>query len=196
MTNKKISALTGATTPLGGTELVPITQSGVTVNVSVANLTVGRAVGTAGGTFTDNQIQGTAAKGINFTANTPAAGMTSQLLNWYEEGTWTPTVTAPIGTITSYVSTGKYTRVGKQVTLLGEITLTNSGTGAGYLIISTFPFNLVDSLVSGAGREIALTGEACSISYNSSSSVSLNLYNNANACFTGRKYSFVIAYIV
>jgi hypothetical protein len=21
----------------------------------------------------------------------PAAGMTSQLLNWYEEGTWTPT---------------------------------------------------------------------------------------------------------
>ena len=40
---------------------------------------------------TGNVIQGTAAKGVNFTANTPAAGMTSQLLNWYEEGTWTPT---------------------------------------------------------------------------------------------------------
>jgi hypothetical protein len=39
---------------------------------------------------TGNLIQGTAAKGINFTANTPAAGMTSRLLNWYEEGTWAP----------------------------------------------------------------------------------------------------------
>ena len=45
MTNKKISALTAATTPLGGTELVPVVQGGVTDNVSVANLTIGRAVG-------------------------------------------------------------------------------------------------------------------------------------------------------
>ena len=32
-----------------------------------------------------NLVPVTPAKGINFTANTPAAGMTSQLLNWYEE---------------------------------------------------------------------------------------------------------------
>lgn len=44
MTNKKISALTGATTPLAGTEVLPIVQGGATVNVSVANLTAGRAV--------------------------------------------------------------------------------------------------------------------------------------------------------
>ena len=48
-----------------------------------------------------NLVQGTAAKGVNFTANTPAAGMTSQLLNWYEEGTWTPTVTPETGSFTT-----------------------------------------------------------------------------------------------
>ena len=44
MADKKISALTGATTPLGGTEVLPIVQSGATVKVSVANLTAGRSV--------------------------------------------------------------------------------------------------------------------------------------------------------
>lgn len=38
-----------------------------------------------------NEVIATAGKGVNFTANTPQAGMTSQLLNWYEEGTFTPT---------------------------------------------------------------------------------------------------------
>jgi len=44
MADKKISALTGAATPLAGTEVLPIVQSGSTVKVSVANLTDGRAV--------------------------------------------------------------------------------------------------------------------------------------------------------
>ena len=42
--DKKISALTGATTPLAGSEVLPIVQSGSTVKVSAANLTAGRAV--------------------------------------------------------------------------------------------------------------------------------------------------------
>lgn len=44
MADKKISALTASTTPLAGTEVLPIVQSGTTVKVSVANLTAGRAV--------------------------------------------------------------------------------------------------------------------------------------------------------
>lgn len=59
-----------------------------------------------------NLIQGTAAKGVNFTANTPLAGMTTQLLNWYEEGTWTPTWNG--GTITTIVF-ARYTRIGKLI---------------------------------------------------------------------------------
>jgi len=47
MADKKISALTAATTPLAGTEVLPIVQSGSTVKVSAANLTAGRTVSAA-----------------------------------------------------------------------------------------------------------------------------------------------------
>jgi len=44
MADKKISALTSAATPLAGTEVLPIVQSGSTVKVSVGDLTTGRTV--------------------------------------------------------------------------------------------------------------------------------------------------------
>jgi hypothetical protein len=44
MADLKISALTASTVPLAGTEVLPIVQSGTTKQVSVANLTAGRAV--------------------------------------------------------------------------------------------------------------------------------------------------------
>jgi len=47
MADVKISALPAASTPLAGTELVPIVQSGVTEQVSVTNLTAGRSVAAA-----------------------------------------------------------------------------------------------------------------------------------------------------
>ena len=45
MADKKISALTAATTPLAGSEVLPIVQGGSTVKVSIANVTAGRDVG-------------------------------------------------------------------------------------------------------------------------------------------------------
>jgi hypothetical protein len=44
MADKKISALTASTTPLAGTEVLPIVQSGATVKVAVSDLTAGRTV--------------------------------------------------------------------------------------------------------------------------------------------------------
>jgi len=218
MANSKISALTSATTPLAGTETLPVVQSGVTKQVSVANLTAGRVVDTAGLTITDyagataainisgagtiparirvvsttsaganivlrdsgttnnvtllssgqdlviqtggvqrvnfsgggdltmltgNVIQGTAAKGINFTANTPAAGKTSQLLNWYEEGTWTPTQGSGLTVVGAFSSTGKYTRVGRQVTISGTVTgATSIAVAAAGIITTNLPFTV------------------------------------------------------
>lgn len=147
MADTKISALIGATTPLAGTEILPIVQGGSTKQVSVANLTAGRAVGSAGGTFTDNYVQGVAAKGVNFSANTPAAGMTSQLLNWYEEGTWTPTSFD----ITYAAASGTYTRIGRQVFLHFSITLPTT-TDVNNITIVGFPFTVAnsDTMRSGA----------------------------------------------
>ena len=47
MADKKISQLSVASTPLAGTEVLPIVQSGTTVQVSVADLTAARAVAVA-----------------------------------------------------------------------------------------------------------------------------------------------------
>jgi hypothetical protein len=61
---------------------------------------------------TGNLVIGTSGKGIDFSA-TPGTG-TSELLDDYEEGTWTPTgnnITFAAGT------TGKYTKVGNLVTV-------------------------------------------------------------------------------
>jgi len=52
MADKKISALPAASTPLAGTEVLPIVQGGTTDQVSVANLTAGRAVNALSATTT------------------------------------------------------------------------------------------------------------------------------------------------
>lgn len=142
MADLKISQLTGATTPLAGTEVLPIVQGGSTKQVSVANLTAGRAVGSAGGTFTDNYVQGVAAKGVNFTANTPAAGMTSQLLNWYEEGV--STVTLALGGASTGIAYNaqecRYTRIGNRVFVQIGLGLSNKGSATGAATIGGLPF--------------------------------------------------------
>jgi hypothetical protein len=52
MADKKISALTASTTPLAGTEVLPIVQSGSTVKVAVSDLTAGRIVSSTGSNIT------------------------------------------------------------------------------------------------------------------------------------------------
>jgi hypothetical protein len=136
MADKKISALPASTTPLAGTEVLPIVQSSTTKQVSVANLTAGR-------TQTSNGVvQGTAGTGYNFTANTPAAGMTSQLLNWYEEGTWTPNQGAGLVVVGGFSSNGKYVRIGNQVTVSGLVSgATSIATTAASFITTNLPFS-------------------------------------------------------
>ena len=99
---------------------------------------------------TGNLIQGTAAKGLNFTANTPAAGMTSQLLNWYEEGTFTPSITSGATGITYGTQNGHYTRIGRQVFFRGQISTTVGTPDANQLIIGGLPFTSNGSVPGGA----------------------------------------------
>ena len=87
-----------------------------------------------------NVVQGTAAKGVNFTANTPAAGMTSQLLNWYEEGTFTPVYSQISGGAITYTTqTGSYVRIGRQVTAYFLITVNTNTHTVGNAAV-TLPF--------------------------------------------------------
>lgn len=58
MADVKISGLPASTTPLAGTEVLPIVQSGATKQVSVANLTTGRAVTALNATVSDFVVGG------------------------------------------------------------------------------------------------------------------------------------------
>ena len=226
MADKTISALTAATTPLAGTEPLPLVQSG-TKKVTVANLTAGRnveALGFRSGNFVDptavtgmtvdtnflrlyinnvqqaylsstglgfagNLVQGTAGKGLDFSANTSAAGMTSELLDWYEEGTWTPTQGAGLTVVGAFSSNGTYTRIGRQVTLSGRVAgATSVAAVGGNVICSGFPF---------APADVGM-GVAANDPLNSSAIVLANsvaLYSSANiVASTG--ITFNITYFV
>lgn len=114
MADTKISALPASTTPLAGTEVLPIVQSGSTKQVSVANLTTGRAISATQLTLTTGNVIVANGQGIDFSATSHPAGMTSELLNDYEEGTWTPTDASGAG-LTFATAAGWYTKVGRLV---------------------------------------------------------------------------------
>jgi len=56
MPDTKISGLPAASTPLAGTEVLPLVQGGITEQVSVANLTAGRAVSALSLTLTGSAL--------------------------------------------------------------------------------------------------------------------------------------------
>jgi hypothetical protein len=88
MADVKISALPASTTPLAGTEVLPIVQSGTTVKVSVANLTAGRAIGATDATLTGAlsvtptwNAGGTTFTGIGLNVTDTASASGSSLLD-------------------------------------------------------------------------------------------------------------------
>ena len=111
---------------------------------------------------TGNLVIGTSGKGIDFSA-TPGTG-TSELLDDYEEGTWTPVVTANVGTIlTMGTVVGSYTKIGRQVTVMFDCTITSNGTGTSYIKVAGIPFASVTYVASGAGKEYNVTDKSINL---------------------------------
>jgi hypothetical protein len=139
MADTKISALPASTTPLTGAEVLPIVQSNATKQVSVANLTAGRAISATQLTLTTGNLIVASGQGVDFSA-TSGTG-TSELLDDYEEGTWTPvvagTTTAGVGTYTA--QSGSYTKIGRVVTVTCDLAW-SAHTGTGNTIITGLPF--------------------------------------------------------
>ena len=95
-------------------------------------------------------------KGIDFSAT--AGTGTSELLDDYEEGVWTPTYTPTTGTFTAItvVGTGRYTKVGRLVTLFASIRTSGAldVTGAsGNLKITGLPF-ACNATIAGGGQDL------------------------------------------
>jgi hypothetical protein len=154
MADTKISALPASTTPLAGTEVLPIVQGGATKQVSVANLTAGRAISATQLTLTTGNVIVASGQGIDFSA-TPGTG-TSELLADYEEGTHTATVTPGTSGTVSLLAGNTllaYTKVGRLVTITGNIVADVVVLPIGYFDIS-LPFVVAD-LPEVSGRSAA-----------------------------------------
>lgn len=92
---------------------------------------------------TGNLVIGTSGKGIDFSAASHAAGMTSELLDDYEEGTFTPAITTSNNdaTVSSYATQqGRYVKVGNLVFCSIQIRANISAAGTGDPQISGLPY--------------------------------------------------------
>jgi hypothetical protein len=89
---------------------------------------------------TGNLVIGTSGKGIDFSADGQAAGMTSELLDDYEEGTWTPD-TSYATFVGAPSSEGTYTKIGRTVVVRGSVTGgTSVAVGATGILVGGLPF--------------------------------------------------------
>jgi hypothetical protein len=73
--------------------------------------------------------------------------------------TYTPTITAQTGTITTSSATGRYKQIGKTTLLEVDVTITTAGTGAQGLRAS-LPFTAAAFSYVGSCRDIALSGKS------------------------------------
>ena len=91
---------------------------------------------------TGNLVIGTAGKGIDFSNQaSPAAGMTSELLDRYEEGTCTLTCKGATSDPTSAVTeTAAYTRIGRQVTVTCYFSGKDTSGASGSWFFDGLPF--------------------------------------------------------
>jgi len=91
---------------------------------------------------TGNLVIGTSGKGIDFSAATPdgTGTVTSEVLDDYETGTWTPAISDGTNSPTMAAQVGKYTKIGNLVTAEGYINVSAVGSATGVIRIAGLPF--------------------------------------------------------
>jgi hypothetical protein len=135
--------------------------------------------------------------GITFPA-TQSASTDANTLDDYEEGTWTPSLTAISGTLTTVVNgTGNYTRIGNSVTVTCAPSITTNGTGGGNrLVISGLPFARVKNSLTGASREDGAVGFVFGISEETTTSINMQKYDATYPGGNGYRFAVSITYLV
>jgi hypothetical protein len=94
-----------------------------------------------------NLIIGTSGKGIDFSITSHPAGMTSELLADYEEGTWTPNQGGALTVVGAFSSSGTYTKVGNLVYVRGTV---SGSTSIAISSINNISTNLPFTVKAGA----------------------------------------------
>ena len=169
MADSKISALPAATVPLAGTEVLPIVQSSTTRQVSVANLTAGRAISASSITnsaLTSGRVTYAGASGLL----NDSAGLTYDGTNLTTTGTATATQFIPSSS--SVPTNGMYlpaaNTLGFSTNSTNRVTIDSSGNlgltatpsawSAGYNIMQFS--NATGAFIGGSGYSAQLGANA------------------------------------
>jgi hypothetical protein len=161
MADLKISQLPAATTPVAGTEVLPIVQSGTTTQVSIANLTVGRNVTAT--TFLGGLDTNVAAAGLTVTGTTVAADGTDTNIDL----TLTPQGSGVVTTAATYSDGG-----GK----LRAIPQSGSAKTASYILAVGDVGKFIEVGASGSitiPNEVFAAGDVVSIFNNTSGDITI-----------------------
>jgi hypothetical protein len=100
-------------------------------------------------------------------------------LDDYEEGTWTPVITPGAGSLTSYTSYGRYTKIGRVLQVEFGFTITSLGTASGGITITGMPFNSANQNNGPIlAREIAAVGITGGVNFSVANQLGGATYNN------------------
>ena len=147
----QIDAAGGARSVSGTTDngVVTFVNSGSTF-ATESNLTFATDLTVTGG----NVVIGTGGKGIDFSAQTAtsAGSVVSEVLDHYEEGTFTPTIIGAGGSAGSWAQTlasQYYIRIGSIVHISFQINVTNKGSYSGLIKVTGLPFACSGNVTAG-----------------------------------------------
>merc|ERR1712072_751395 len=142
---------------------------------------------TSGGNVKINDgdlLIGTSGHGIDFSANSHAGGMTSETLDSYEEGTWTPTffIGSNQATYATNGQQGRYTKTGRLVycSFIVDLATKGSGDNASAVSIGGLPFtstndsgDRMNGVITYIGAMTGLTSQIILYSTTNSTAISL-----------------------
>lgn len=149
-----------------------------------------------------NLVIGTAGKGVDFSADPSAPGMTSELFDDYEEGTFTATLAGFVSSPTTPVTaTSRYTKIGRQVSC--QIAFKNVDTtgASGPIFVQGLPFTAGADAI-GVAQQSAMSSTNIPVALLSSGStqmeiLALNVLFNLSFTPGAGQYLFVnITYTV
>ncbi len=134
-----------------------------------------------------NLVFSTAGTGIDFSATADGSGTTtSEVLDDYEEGTWTPVNGNGTGTFDP-ATWGRYTRIGHRLWLSGYVKIDTMDNTSSFFEVDGIPFAAVDTGAGGfvgtimAQRFTFATSTATQITiYQTSAASGLRLYGMQN----------------
>lgn len=148
-----------------------------------------------------NLVISTAGNGIDFSAASHSAGMTSELLNDYEEGTFTANLTAlTTGPTTPVSVTARYTKVGRVVTVQFNFSNVNTTGASGEITITGLPY--VSGLASFGSCFMIGNGSSVSTLYVQPSSSQIFFLDAVTGAYisisagAGKYYGGTISYTV